>query len=192
MRLSVVGRLYLGALCLAPLSTAASQIAPAAADTAGLEFLGFRAGAALGDVEAHVRSLDGGRLRCDRAKADRRVLECRALLTAESLGGPVELWLSAIDSVTGVLTLSGDVAAEQFDDWRATLERRYGRVGARVQGSQWMMQWVRRRRMIRLTWRVQQGERVASVSLVDGRVLDGWQAPRKAPASKGKRAAGGS
>jgi hypothetical protein len=186
MRLSVVGRLYLGVLCLAPLARAGAQATPvAAADTSGLEFLGFHAGASLGDVEAHVRRLDGGRLRCDRAKADRRVLECRALLTAESLGGPVELWLSAIDSVTGVLTLSGDVAPEQFDDWRATLERRYGRVGARVQGPQWMMQWVRQRRMIRLTWRVQQGERVASVSLVDGRVLDGWQAPR------GRRTDGG-
>ena len=37
-----------------------------------------------------------------------------------------------------------------------------------------MMQWVRRGRMLRLTWRTERGERTASVSLVDGRVLDGW------------------
>ena len=50
----------------------------------------------------------------------------------------------------------------------------YGQVGARAQGTQWMMQWVRRGRMLRLTWRQERGDKVASVSLVDGRVLDGW------------------
>jgi hypothetical protein len=28
--------------------------------------------------------------------------------------------------------------------------------------------------MLRLTWRIERGEKVASVSLVDGRVLDAW------------------
>ena len=37
-----------------------------------------------------------------------------------------------------------------------------------------MMQWVRRGRMLRLTWRAEKGAKVASVSLVDGRVLDAW------------------
>jgi hypothetical protein len=37
-----------------------------------------------------------------------------------------------------------------------------------------MMQWVRDGRMVRLTWRVDRDERIASVSLVDGQVLDGW------------------
>jgi hypothetical protein len=37
-----------------------------------------------------------------------------------------------------------------------------------------MMQWIRQGRMIRLTWRFQRGEKVASVALVDGRVLDAW------------------
>jgi hypothetical protein len=37
-----------------------------------------------------------------------------------------------------------------------------------------MMQWVRRGRMLRLTWKTDRGDRVASVSLVDGRVLDAW------------------
>jgi hypothetical protein len=43
-----------------------------------------------------------------------------------------------------------------------------------VQGTQRMLQWVRRGRMIRLTWRMEGGAQVASVSLVDGRVLDNW------------------
>ena len=46
------------------------------------------------------------RLKCDRAKADRHVTECRAVLTDPELGGPVDLWISAIDSVAGVITIS--------------------------------------------------------------------------------------
>ncbi len=146
----------------------------ATVDTSALSFHGFRAGAQLGEIAQHVARLDGGRLRCERAKADRRVTECRSLLTAPELGGPVELWISAVDSVSGVLTLSGEVAGDQLDAWRRHLETSYGRVGAKVQGPQWMMQWVRQSRMIRLTWRVDASSKVASVSLVDGRVLDAW------------------
>jgi hypothetical protein len=152
----------------------AAAVQRAAADTAALEFHGFRAGAHLAELQAVVRSLDGGPLRCDRARADRRVRECRAALDDPALGGPVSVWVSAVDSIASVITISGGVAPDQLERWREMVERRYGRVGASVQGSQWMMQWVRRGRMLRLTWRVDRGERVASVSLVDGRVLDRW------------------
>ena len=162
----------IAAILLASPCPAAAQMA--ASDTAALSFHGFRAGAALAEIARHVKQLDGGRLRCERAKADRRVTECRSVLTAPELGGPVELWVSAVDSVSGVLTLSGEVAADQLDAWRRHLEGSYGRVGAKVQGPQWMMQWVRQSRMIRLTWRVDASNKVASVSLVDGRVLDAW------------------
>jgi len=140
-----------------------------APDTSPLEFHGFRAGARLDELHALV-----GRLRCDRAKVDRRVTECRAIVNDPELGGAVNLWVSAVDSVASVITLSSGVGADQLDQWRETIERRYGRVNATVQGSQWMMQWVRRGRMLRLTWRIERGEKVASVSLVDGRVLDAW------------------
>jgi hypothetical protein len=151
---------------------------PAIPDTAPLEFLGFRAGARLDELQTLVQRLDGGRLRCERAKADRRVTECRAMVNDPALGGAVDLWISAVDSVASIITLSSGVDADQLDRWRQTIERRYGRVDAKVQGSQWMMQWVRRGRMLRLTWRVDRGEKVASVSLVDGRVLDGWGGSR--------------
>jgi hypothetical protein len=154
----------------------APPVAPA--DTAPLEFHGFRAGARLDELQTLVRRVDGGKLRCDPAKADRRVSECRGTLSDPGLGGPVNLWISAIDSVASVITLSGPVGADQLDRWRRTLEERYGRVDAKVQGSQWMMQWVRRGRMVRLTWRVERGEKTASVSLVDGRVLDAWHGGR--------------
>jgi len=149
------------------------------ADTAPLEFHGFRAGARLNELQALVRSIDCGKLRCDPAKADRRVTECRGTLSDPELGGHVNLCISTIDSVASVITLSGGVGADQLDRWRRTLEERYGRVDAQVQGSQWMMQWVRQGRMLRLTWRIEHGEKIASVSLVDGRVLDQWHGGRR-------------
>jgi hypothetical protein len=91
-----------------------------------------------------------------------------------ALGGVVEVWASAIDSVAGVVTLSAGVDEGRLDTWRRAIESRYGRVKVQTQGSQRMMQWVRRGRMLRLTWRTDRGKRTASVSLVDGRVLDQW------------------
>lgn len=147
---------------------------PTPPDTAPLEFHGFRAGATLSELQSTLQTLGGGRLRCDRAKADYRVSECRATITDVELGKRVSLWVSAVDSVASVITLSSPVSADQLDRWRRAIERRYGHVDASVQGAQWMMQWVRQGRMLRLTWRIERGEKVASVSLVDGRVLDAW------------------
>jgi hypothetical protein len=145
------------------------------ADTTALEFHGFRPGARLDELQALVRRLEGGRLRCDRAKRDPRVSECRARVQSPELGGAVDLWVSAIDSAAGVITLSRAVDSTLLARWRGAIERRYGRVIPASQGSQWMMQWVRRGRMLRLTWRAERGGNVASVSLVDGRVLDAWK-----------------
>lgn len=171
-------------LLLAAARPASADVMPA--DTAPLEFHGFRAGARLAELQTLLQALDGGRLRCERAKADRRVSECRATVTDVELGERVSLWVSAIDSVASVITLSSTVSAGQLDHWRRTIERRYGRVDATVQGSQWMMQWVRQGRMLRLTWRIERGEKVASVSLVDGRILDAWGRDRRQPASRTK------
>jgi hypothetical protein len=101
-------------------------------------------------------------------------LECRGMLQRSDADPRVEVWVSAIDSLAGIMTLSGTVNPDQLDYWRLTLQEEYGRVGTRVQGSQSMLQWVRRGRMIRLTWRREGRDKVASVSLVDGHVLDGW------------------
>jgi hypothetical protein len=163
-------RLLLAATLAAP---PAALALPAPADTAGLEFRGFRAGARLDEIGAVVRRLDGT-LRCDGAKRDRRVTECRGRFTEKETGETIALWISAIDSVAGIITLRTDVPGDRLDRLRDGIVARYGRVGARAQGTQWMMQWVRRGRMLRLTWRQERGARVASVSLVDGRVLDSW------------------
>ncbi|MEO8226561.1 MAG: hypothetical protein ABI637_03970 [Gemmatimonadota bacterium] len=161
----------------APRAVPRRAAAPAPDTT--LAFFGFNPGASIGTIADRLKSLSGSRLRCDRAHADTRVTECRATVADPDLGGPVDLWLSAIDSVSGIMTLSARVTPDQLDDWRDALERSYGQVGARVQGTQWMMQWVRHGRMIRLTWRLEKNARVASVSLVDGHVLDGWHRPAR-------------
>lgn len=178
--LTPVRALALASLLLAPTLSGANAAATAP-DTAGLQFLGFRAGARLDELQLHLRAIGGNRMRCRQSKVDRRVNECRAVLNDRELGGSVELWVSAMDSLAGVITLSGVVAPGQLERWRETLEGSYGRVGTRVQGTQWMLQWVRRGRMIRLTWRLERGDKVASVSLVDGHVLDGWGRSRSAP-----------
>ncbi len=151
-----------------------SSVGATAPDTSVLEFLGFRAGARLDELALRLPGLGGTRMRCRRSRVDLRVSDCRAALNGSQLGGPVELWISAIDSVAGVITLSGALAPGKLEQWRQSLEARYGRVRARSQGTQSMLQWVRRGRMIRLTWRLERGERVTSVSIVDGHVLDGW------------------
>ncbi len=167
----MIHRLLLPLLLLAPpglLAQAATPVLPP------LAFFGFEAGARLTPVATQVKALGGRGLRCDRSRSDRSVHECRATIFEPESGRAVEVWLSAIDSATGVLTLSGSLSGVELDRWRQTLEQAYGVVDARVQGTQWMLQWVRQGRMIRLTWRNERGSTVASVSLVDGRVLDGW------------------
>lgn len=161
------------ATVLASAASAAAQATPTA-DTTALQFHGFRAGARIDEINGVLRRFDGEPLRCKRAKADRRVSECRAAVQLADLGGAVDLWISTVDSVASVMTISGYGSGGQVDRWRRAIERSYGSVGAKVQGSQWMMQWVQQGRMLRLTWRTDRNDKPVSVSLVDGRVLDAW------------------
>jgi hypothetical protein len=175
---ALVAALLLALLLHPPSLSASTTSAPQ--DTSALQFRGVRAGARLDALEALVRR-SGGRLRCDRAKRDTLVTECRGTMK-DSVTGTVKLWLSAMDSVAGVITVSAALDSSALGRWRSDLERRYGRVPMRRQGIQSMLQWVRRGRMLRLTWRSERGRLSASVSLVDGRVLDAWGAGRT-PAS---------
>ena len=168
--LQVVCRTPLLALAL----TLASAALPAQAPLPPLAFLGFEAGGHLAPLARQVQALGGAGLRCDRSRRDRAVHECRATVFAPGSGRALELWLSAIDSAAGVMTISSALTGVELGEWKDTLERTYGVVDARVQGSQWMLQWIRQGRMIRLTWRIERGATVVSVSLIDGRVLDGW------------------
>ena len=170
------------AACLLLVPPPSAHAGLALPDTSRLQFLGFRAGARLDELAVHLDTLGGGRMRCRRSHVDPRVHECRAVLPEEP-GRTVSVWISAMDSVAGIMTLSTVVAPGQLERWREGLERQYGQVGKQVQGRQSMLQWVRRGRMLRLTWRQERGEKVASVSLVDGHVLDGWGRNRTRAAS---------
>lgn len=178
MRLAALSPLLLST-ALAAQVAAQSPVQNSAGALPPLTAFGFAAGEHLRDVVRLVDSIDGGRLRCDRSRVDSRVEECRATLTVVQVSEPVQLWLSAIDSVTGVMTLAATFAPDELDELREDLERQYGQVGAQVQNQQWMMQWVRQGRMMRLTWKAQQGGKATSLSLVDGHVLDAWSAPRR-------------
>lgn len=148
-----------------------------------LSFLGFEAGSRLDRVDQQLKALGSRGLHCDRSRRDPRVQECRAALLDPATTQPLTLWLSGIDSSAGVMTVSGAVTGVDIDRWKRHLETRFGVVDARVQGGQWMLQWVRRGRMLRLTWKIEQGSKLASVSLVDGRLLDGWGRARAASQS---------
>jgi hypothetical protein len=156
-------------------------------DTSGLQFFGFRAGARLEELNARLRQEGGSPLRCRQSRRDARVSECRAVLRTSEQDPQVDVWVSAIDSVAGVMTLSGTLDRDQLEYWRRTLQDQYGRVSMRIQGRQSMLQWVRRGRMIRLTWRLEKGAKVASVSLVDGHVLDSWGRSDRPARSRNRR-----
>ena len=118
--------------------------------------MGFRAGARLDELQALVRRHSmAGSLRCDRAKADPRVSECRGDVhrSPNSAGRstcgspPSTAWRASSPSRA---TVGAGPARPLAPTHRAAL--RPGRT-RQVQGSQWMMQWVRQGRMLRLTWR---------------------------------------
>jgi hypothetical protein len=151
-----------------------------APDTTALSFRGIRAGESLDTLAGAVTRFGGASLGCTISSTDSAVRECRSAWFDPGIGRRVELWLSAIDSLTGIITLKTEGDSADLRVWRSDLEARYGKVPTQLQGSQRMMQWVRRRRMIRLTWRPEGTITTMSVSLVDGRVLDEWGRRKKA------------
>ena len=76
-------------------------------------------------------------------------------------------------NVLSISTLiEGNVDDVLLTRWVDNLASSYGRVPARLANSQAMWQWTRARKMIRVTTRIDQGQRLVSVSLVDGPILD--------------------
>jgi hypothetical protein len=128
----------------------------------------------LADTDAQVRLLLGDGLACRRSVVDPRLQDCRATITDPLTGGPAAIWLAAIDSTTGVVTIAATLTSAAFARWREELESVYGREPATARGAHGMVQWIRGTQMLRLSWRDADGRLEASVSLVDGPVLDGW------------------
>lgn len=140
-----------------------------------LAFYGFRAGAPLADADAQVRLLLGAGLACRRSSADARLQDCRAAFPEPVTGTSLTVWLAAIDSVVGIVTVSATLSADAFEGWRTQLEATFGPRLAASEGTQRMLQWLRPSQMLRLTWRGRSERIEASVSLVDGPVLEGWE-----------------
>ena len=141
-----------------------------AQSTAALEFMGFRPGMSSADVQARISAL-GGKWSCRASKVDSRFSECRGTLNAEG-GGQLQVTGSVVGGTTAVLLISGEVDDPALSRWVDDLSAKYGKVTARLANTQAMWQWVRQRRMIRITTRIERSTRVASVSLVDGVTLD--------------------
>lgn len=175
-RTQLAATLVLVALCTA----AGGQPPQLAAQTPewtrypSLRFLGLRAGDHLATTDAKVADLFGAPLECRSASVDPRVADCRSTFPDPITGRPVELWLSAIDSLVAVLTVSAPVTPVQLQAWRSSLESAYGTTTPTTQATQHSLQWIRHRQMLRLTWRVFSDSTKASVSMVDGPILDGW------------------
>ena len=166
----IVASILLSALLTSPGS---AQVEGSTA-ASPLTFRGFTAGDSLSRITASLVQLKGHRLGCTRSRADSTVQECRSTFTDGATGASVELWLSAIDGRAAILSLKADGTPAQLAAWRGELRNRYGGVETKLQGPQRMMQWVRRGRMIRLTWRMEGSGPSMSVSLVDGHILDDW------------------
>ena len=138
---------------------------------AALEFMGFRPGMSGADVQARVASL-GGRWSCRTSRVDSRFSECRGTINPNG-EGEFQLTSSVVAGTTAVLLISGEVTDQDLNRWVEDLSAKYGQVTARLANTQAMWQWVRERRMIRVTTRIESSSRVVSVSLVDGVTLDG-------------------
>lgn len=84
---------------------------------------------------------------------------------------------SMVRDALGVMLLSAPVGDADLRRWLGGFAARYGAVMPRASNGQETWQWVRRNTMLRVTTRREAGRRVASVSLVDGTLLDGLNRP---------------
>ena len=169
-----------GGLSLCPPALRAQQGGPAVEDTLAFEFLGFRPGITMVALRDNATQAGRGVITCRRATGDLRLSECRAGLPELDSGRSVDLWASLIDDHAAILALSGRLSEARLARWREFLEGRYGATPEIRRGPMRMLQWVHHGRMLRLSWRPKGRDFEASVSMIDGPLLDGW-------ANQGKR-----
>jgi len=156
---------------------AATVVSPSRTDAQEqLDVLGFRPGATHAAAEAAVRN-QRGRWSCRQSAVDPRFTECLGSIAPVG-EPPLDLTASLVHDSVAVLLLSGTVADADLRRWRAHLDARIGPATERHAQGQTVWQWVRAGRMIRITSRAEGGTQRASISLVDGRLLDGLGEPR--------------
>lgn len=136
-----------------------------------LDFLGLRPGASRVEIEAGLAEARGS-WQCRRSAVDRRFAECLGTLE-DPAGAMLTITGSLVHDSAAVLLLRRVTTAATAASWLQHLATRFGVVAPKRDRGQETWQWVRRGRMIRLTTRVESGAVALSVSLVDGRLLDG-------------------
>lgn len=162
-------------LLIPALLLAAGAVSAAAQPAASpLEFLGLRPGMPRAELATVLTDL-GGALRCQ-STSEPRIHACDGTIPDPDAGA-LRVTVSLVDGHLGVALVAAPLAAEQISDWHDQLSRRYGDVAPRRSPGQESFQWIRDRRMIRLTVRRETTGLQASVSLVDGRLLDGLPPP---------------
>lgn len=161
-------------LILALLLAAGAVPARAQSAPAALEFLGLRPGMPQAAFADAVDAL-GGTVRCQ-PTSEPRMQSCSGRIPDPD-SEALRLTASLVDGHVGVAMVAAPLAAERIGDWHDQLTRRYGDAPPRRSPGQESFQWIRDRRMIRLTVRRETGGLVASVSLVDGRLLDSLPPP---------------
>lgn len=137
-----------------------------------LEFLGFRPGASRAELEDGLAAVRGA-WRCSASRVDRRFTECRGTLEDPG-GGTIAITASLVRDSAAILLLRATTDSTGASHLARDLSARFGRVSPRMdRGGQMTWQWVRQGRMLRLSTRPESGAITASLSLVDGRILDG-------------------
>lgn len=114
-------------------------------------------------------------LRCQPTR-EPRLQACSAAATLPG-GDPATLTVHLVDNQVGIVLIAARLSAERIADWHDELSRAYGDVVPERRPGQESFQWIRNGQMLRLTVRREPGGLMASISLVDGPLLDGLPAP---------------
>ena len=114
-------------------------------------------------------------LRCQPTR-EPRLQACSAEVSLGD-GAPASLTISLIDGRVGIALITARLSANRIADWHDELRRAYGEVAPQQRPGQESFQWVRADQMLRLTVRRESGGLVASISLIDGHLLDGLPPP---------------
>jgi hypothetical protein len=148
--------------------------APAPQSLPPLSFLGFQAGMPVSEAVSRIRA-SRGTLIC-RSTTDPRLRDCTGQLPRAGQPSSFQLLISSVHDSAAVIVLSL-TGATSVSRWVTELTREFGRPNRRQQGTQSSWQWIRDRKMLRVTERSTGGRREASVTLTHGPLLDGLGSP---------------
>jgi len=158
------------------LALVAGGLSPLGAQSAGvaLAFRGLRPAMTGASADSVLRAHEA-QLRCQPTR-EPRMQACSAEANLGD-GSPATLTMSLIDGRVGIALISARLPADRIADWHDELRRAYGEVTPQRRPGQESFQWIRADQMLRLTVRREAAGLVASISLIDGRLLDGLPPP---------------